>query len=164
MKLNQLKDNPGARQKPTVVGRGIGCGKGKTCGRGVKGQKARTGVSINGFEGGQMPLYRRLPKRGFNNPSAQKFEVVNLSRIQQAIDEKRLDAAKTVDVTALTAAGLVSGKADGIRLLGTGALKSKINLVVTGASATAVAQVEKAGGKVEFDVRDVKPVVRKKSK
>lgn len=162
MKLNQIRDNPGARKKGIVVGRGIGCGKGKTCGRGVKGQKARTGVSLNGFEGGQMPLYRRLPKRGFNNPSAVHFDVVNLADIQEAIDSKKLDAGKPIDAKTLAAAGIISGKADGLRLLGNGDLKSKATIVVCGASAAAVKAVEKAGGKVELVIKEVKPVVRKK--
>jgi large subunit ribosomal protein L15 len=148
MRLNQIADNPGARKDRMRVGRGIGSGKGKTSGRGVKGQKARTGVSINGFEGGQTPIYRRLPKRGFNplNPSA--FEAVNIGRLQSAIDKKKIDAAQPIDEAALKKAGLCSRTAPGIRLLGTGELKAKINITVTGASASAKAAVEKAGGSI----------------
>lgn len=162
MKLNQLKDNAGARKGAKVVGRGIGSGKGKTGGRGVKGQKARTGVAINGFEGGQMPLYRRLPKRGFNNPSAKTFAEVNIGRIQQALDAKKLDASKTIDAAALKQAGVITAVRDGVRLLGKGELKTKITLSVTGATKTAVELVEKAGGKVEIIEKTVKPVTRKK--
>lgn len=162
MKLNQLKDNAGARKDGKVVGRGIGSGKGKTGGRGVKGQKARTGVAINGFEGGQMPLYRRLPKRGFNNPSAKTFAEVNIGRIQQALDAKKLDASKTIDAAALKQAGVITAVRDGVRLLGKGDLKTKVTLSVTGATKMAVELVEKAGGKVEIIEKTVKPVTRKK--
>jgi len=149
MKLNELRDNPGARKARMRVGRGIGSGKGKTSGRGVKGQKARAGVAINGFEGGQMPLYRRLPKRGFNNAKFRKeYQLVNVGRLQKAIDAKRLDASKPVDGAALEAAGLVR-KGDGpIRLLAKGEITAGVTLTVTGASAAAVAAVEKAGGSV----------------
>lgn len=150
MKLNQLKDNRGARQRPTIVGRGIGSTKGKTCGRGVKGQKARTGVAIKGFEGGQTPLIRRIPKRGFKNSAAGCYAEVTLEMIQDAIDSKRLSAAKAVDAAALIEAGIVSCLGDGVRLLGTGALKTKANLVVTHATKGAISAVEKAGGKVEI--------------
>ena len=146
MKLNQLRDNPGATKDRIRVGRGIGSTKGKTSGRGVKGQKARTGVAIKGFEGGQMPLYRRLPKRGFNNPSAQQFAVLNLDQLQAAIDAKTLDASKTIDAAALKSAGLVSNAFDGVRLLGKGKLKSKVTLSIAGASSTAKAAIEAAGG------------------
>lgn len=149
MKLNQLSDNQGARKNRMRVGRGIGSGKGKTAGRGVKGQKSRSGVAIKGFEGGQMPIYRRLPKRGFKNPFTKEYAVVNIGALQKAIDDKRLDAGKTVDAAALVAAGLVGRRIkDGVRVLAKGELKSKINLEVAGASAAAVAAVEKAGGKV----------------
>ncbi len=148
MKLNDLRDNPGARKKRMIVGRGIGSGKGKTSGRGVKGQKARTGVSIRGFEGGQMPLHRRLPKRGFNNIFALDFAEVNLGRLQKAIDDGRLDAKQAVTEDMMVKAGLVSKKRDGIRLLAKGEIKAKIQLTVTGASKSAIAAVEKAGGKV----------------
>jgi large subunit ribosomal protein L15 len=149
MKLNQLSDNSGARKDRTRVGRGIGSGKGKTAGRGVKGQKSRSGVAIKGFEGGQMPIYRRLPKRGFKNPFRKEFSVVNLGRLQQAIDDKRIDAKKTIDTDALMAAGLVGRRVkDGVRILAKGELKAKVTIEVAGASQAAVAAVEKAGGKI----------------
>lgn len=150
-KLNELRDNPGARKNKMRVGRGIGSGKGKTAGRGVKGQTSRTGVSINGFEGGQMPLHRRLPKRGFNNIFAKEFSEVNLDRLQAAITAGRIDAAKEIDTAALVAAGLVGKVAkDGVRLLGRGELTAKVTIAVAGASASAVAAVEKAGGSVKL--------------
>ncbi|MGE5501643.1 MAG: 50S ribosomal protein L15 [Ignavibacteriales bacterium] len=149
-KLNDLRDNPGSRYKAKRLGRGIGSGKGKTCGRGVKGQTARTGVSINGFEGGQMPIYRRLPKRGFNKPNALEFVEVNLGRLQAAVDAGRIDAAKPVDTAALQAAGLVGNPRDGVRLLARGELKAKLTIEVVGASKAAVAAVEKAGGAVKL--------------
>ena len=150
MKLNQLKDNPGARKTRMCVGRGIGCGKGKTCGRGVKGQKARSGVAIKGFEGGQMPLLRRMPKRGFKNFTSRSYAVVNLDAIQEAVDSKKLVAAKPIDVKCLMEAGIVRRAGDGLRLLaGRRDLKSKVTFVVTGVSAGAVKAVEKVGGKVE---------------
>jgi large subunit ribosomal protein L15 len=148
MKLNQLSDNPGASRDRKRIGRGIGSGKGKTSGQGHKGQKARSGVAIKGFEGGQMPLHRRLPKRGFNNIFALKYKVVNTGRLQTAIDEGRLDAGAPVDAAALKAAGIVKSAPDGIRLLAKGELKTKINITVAGASKAAVAAVEKAGGSV----------------
>lgn len=148
MQLNQLKDKPGATKKRMRIGRGAGSGKGKTGGRGYKGQKSRTGVSITGFEGGQMPIYRRLPKRGFNAMNPSEFAVVNVGRIQQAVDAGRLDAAKPVDGAALEAAGLVRSRRDGVRLLASGELKAKIDISVDHASAAAQAAVEKAGGKV----------------
>lgn len=148
MRLNQLFDNPGARRPRMRIARGIGSGKGKTGGRGVKGQKARTGVRIKGFEGGQMPIHRRLPKRGFKMPFRRIFEVVNTGRLQAAIDAGRLDAKAPVDAAALKAAGLANGRFDGIRLLAKGELKTKLNITVTGASKSAVAAVEKAGGTV----------------
>jgi large subunit ribosomal protein L15 len=146
MKLNELRDNPGSTHKRIRVGRGIGSGKGKTSGRGVKGQKARTGVSINGFEGGQMPLFRRLPKRGFNNPSTQNFSVINLDQLQTAIDNGKLDAKNTIDAAALKKAGLIGKIGDGVRLLGKGALKAKVTLEIAGASQAAQDAVSKAGG------------------
>ena len=152
MKLDQLRDNPGARKSPIRVGRGIGSGKGKTGGRGGKGQTARTGVAINGFEGGQMPLYRRLPKRGFNNIFALEFVEVNTGRLQQAIDAGRLAAGKPVDAAALRAAGLIGRPRDGVRLLGKGELKTKLTLEVAGASKSAIAAVEKAGGSVKVTI------------
>jgi large subunit ribosomal protein L15 len=148
MKLNQLADNAGASKKLMRVARGVGSGKGKTGGRGVKGQKSRRGVSINGFEGGQMPLHMRMPKRGFNPPSSKRTVWINLSGLQNAIDNKKLDPKAEITEDALVAAGVVRRKKDGIRLLARGELKSKVNITVTGASAAAVAAVEKAGGKV----------------
>lgn len=148
-KLNDLRDNEGARKNKMRVGRGIGSGKGKTAGRGVKGQKARTGVAINGFEGGQMPLHRRLPKRGFTNLFANEYSVVNLGLLQKAIDGGKIDVSKEIDAAVLVAAGLVGKLAkDGVRLLGRGELTSKITIAVAGASASAKAAVEKAGGSV----------------
>jgi large subunit ribosomal protein L15 len=148
MKLNQLSDNQGARKSRIRVGRGIGSGKGKTGGRGGKGQTARSGVAINGFEGGQMPLFRRLPKKGFNNIFRQDFVVVNVGTLQQAIEEKRLDAGQTVTAQALKEAGIISRVLDGIRLLNKGTLKSKLTIEVAGASKAAIEAVEKAGGSV----------------
>ena len=150
MKLNQIADNPGARKGRMRVGRGIGSGKGKTSGRGVKGQKSRTGVAIKGFEGGQMPLYRRMPKRGFVPPHQKSYQVVNLGTLQKAIDDKKLDAGKPIDAAAMQAAGLFKAVRDGVRVLGKGEIKSKVELKVAGASASAIAAVEKAGGKVEL--------------
>ena len=150
MKLNQIADNPGARKGRMRVGRGIGSGKGKTSGRGVKGQKSRTGVAIKGFEGGQMPLYRRIPKRGFVPPHQKSYQVVNLGTLQKAIDDKKLDAGKPIDAAAMQAAGLFKAVRDGVRVLGKGEIKSKVELKVAGASASAIAAVEKAGGKVEL--------------
>lgn len=150
-KLNELRDNPGARKNKMRVGRGIGSGKGKTAGRGVKGQTSRTGVAINGFEGGQMPLHRRLPKRGFTNIFAKEFSEVNLGRLQAAIDAGRIDATKEIDTAALVAAGLVGKVAkDGVRLLGRGELTATVTIAVAGASASAKAAVEKAGGSVKL--------------
>jgi large subunit ribosomal protein L15 len=148
MKLNDLRDNDGSSPKRMRVGRGIGSGKGKTSGRGVKGQKARTGVSINGFEGGQMPIYRRLPKRGFTNIFRKNFAEVNIGRLQTAIDAGKLDVSTTIDAVAMQKAGLFTRIRDGVRLLGKGELKAKVTLAVAGASASAVAAVEKLGGKV----------------
>jgi large subunit ribosomal protein L15 len=148
-KLNDLRDNPGARKERMRVGRGIGSGKGKTAGRGVKGQTSRTGVAINGFEGGQMPLHRRLPKRGFNKPFRKVYAVVNLGQLQKVIDAGLLDIANTIDAAALQAAGLVGkAKVDGVRLLAKGAITAKVNVTVTGASKAAIEAVEKAGGTV----------------
>ncbi|MGJ8534024.1 MAG: 50S ribosomal protein L15 [Alphaproteobacteria bacterium] len=148
MKLNELQDNDGAVKNRMRVARGIGSGKGKTGGRGVKGQKSRSGVSIKGFEGGQMPLHRRLPKRGFNNIFSKNFNEVSLGRIQTAIDAGKLDAGNTIDAAALIAAGVVRRVKDGIRLVGGGELKSKVTLAVAGGSKPALAAVEKAGGSV----------------
>ena len=149
MKLNELKNNPGATKDRIRVGRGIGSGKGKTGGRGVKGQKSRSGVAVNGFEGGQMPLYRRLPKRGFKNPFALHFAVVNLDTIQKAIDAGKLDA-KAIDVEALLKSGIISKQKDGVRLLARGAVTSSRNKIENSASKAAVEAVEKAGGKVNL--------------
>ena len=150
MKLNELKDNPGARKGRLRVGRGIGSGKGKTAGRGQKGQKSRSGVSIWGFEGGQMPLHMRLPKRGFNNPFAKDYAEVNIGAIQKVIDAGKLDAKAVLDQAALQAAGLARGGKDGVRLLGKGDLKTKLNVRVAGISKGAREAVEKAGGSVEL--------------
>ena len=147
-KLNELKPREGSTKNRMRVGRGEGSGKGKTGGRGVKGQKSRTGVSIAGFEGGQMPLHMRMPKRGFNNPNAPKYAEVNLWRLEQAIAAGKLDAKQAIDAKALVASGVVRRELDGVRLLGKGALTSKIDITVHSASAAAKAAVEKAGGKV----------------
>ena len=149
MKLNEIRDNQGARKSRVRVGRGIGSGVGKTSGRGQKGQKSRSGVSIHGFEGGQMPLHMRLPKRGFNNIFRKDYAEVNLGTLQRAVDEKKLDAGATIDAAALVAAGVISKARDGIRLLGKGTLSAKLNLRVAGASKSAREAVEKAGGTVE---------------
>ena len=150
MKLSEISDRPGARKSRRRIGRGIGSGRGKTGGRGVKGQKARSGVAVKGFEGGQMPLHRRLPKRGFNNIFRKKLNEVNLGRIQEAVDAGKLEAGATVDVAALVKAGILRRAKDGVRLLGEGELKAKLAFSVAGASKTAVAAVEKAGGSVEI--------------
>lgn len=150
MKLNEIKDNKGARYKSKRIGRGIGSGKGKTGGRGGKGQTARTGVAINGFEGGQTPLHRRLPKIGFNKPNRLRFAEVTLARLQTAIDSKKLDTKSTIDAAALKAAGVVRHTRDGVRLLGTGKLTSKVDLKLAGATASAVKAVEAAGGSVSI--------------
>jgi len=148
MKLNELADNPGSTKKLMRVGRGVGSGKGKTGGRGVKGQKSRRGVSINGFEGGQMPIHMRMPKRGFNALNAKTMQWVNLSTLQNAIDNKKIDASKDITEDTLVEAGVLRRKKDGVRLLARGELKAKVNITVSGASAAAIAAVEKAGGKV----------------
>ena len=145
MKLNDLRDNPGATHKPKRVGRGPGSGLGKMGGRGIKGQKSRSGVAINGYEGGQMPLYQRLPKRGFTKPNRKSYAVVNLGKIQEFIDAGKLDAANVTE-DALVESGLVRRKLDGIRVLGKGALTAKATITVTGASKGAVEAVEGAGG------------------
>ncbi len=148
MKLNEIRDNEGAHKKRMRVGRGPGSGKGKTAGRGVKGQKSRSGVAIGGFEGGQMPLYMRMPKRGFNNPNALKLAEVNLWRLQDAVDAKKLDIKGEIKGDALVAAGVIRRVKDGVRLLGNGEIKAKLNLVVWSASAGAVKAIEAAGGTV----------------
>ena len=146
MKLHELRDNDGALQKKKRVGRGVGSGKGKTAGRGIKGQKSRSGVAINGYEGGQMPLYQRLPKRGFNKPNRKKFAVVNLGLIQKFLDAGKLDASAEISEDVLVASGLVRRKLDGVRILAKGDISAKVKLSVTGASKSAIAAVEKAGG------------------
>jgi large subunit ribosomal protein L15 len=148
MKLNEIKDNEGSTHSRKRLGRGIGSGSGKTGGRGVKGQKSRSGVAINGFEGGQMPIYRRLPKRGFTNIFAADYVVVSLARIQAAVDAGKLDAKATIDAAALKAAGVIRRPKDGVRVLSDGELKAKVTLEVAGASKSAVEKIEKAGGKI----------------
>jgi len=148
MKLNNIRDNNGARRSRIRVGRGEGSGKGKTGGRGVKGQKSRSGVSLLGFEGGQMPIYRRTPKRGFSNAFSKRFEIVNLGRLQKAIDEKKLDVKKKISMETLTAAGLIRGNKDGVRILAKGAIEANVSCEVAGASKSAIVAIEKAGGKV----------------
>jgi large subunit ribosomal protein L15 len=148
MRLNEIKDNPGAIKIRKRLGRGLGSGKGKTAGRGGKGQKGRSGVRIGGFEGGQMPLHRRLPKRGFNSMSTTRFNEINLGRLQVAIDSGRIDAAKPIDSASLLAAGIIRRELDGIRLLAKGELKSKVTVSARGASAGALEAVQKAGGTV----------------
>jgi ribosomal protein L15, bacterial/organelle len=150
MKLNEIRDNEGAVKDRKRVGRGIGSGKGKTGGRGVKGQKARSGVAINGFEGGQMPIYRRLPKRGFNNIFASEYVTVSLGRIQTAIDAKKLDPKATIDAAALKAAGVIRRPKDGVRILSGGELKAKVAIEAAGASKAAVEKIEKAGGSIKL--------------
>ena len=150
MKLSDIADNAGSRKKRMRVGRGIGSGKGKTSGRGGKGQTARSGVRIKGFEGGQMPLHRRLPKRGFNNVFRVEFAEINLDRIQQAVDSKLIDVKETVNAESLVKSGVVRRAKGGIRLLGRGELKAKLNIEVHGASKSAIAAVEKAGGSVKI--------------
>ncbi len=150
MKLNQLTDNRGARKPRKRVGRGIGSGTGKTAAKGHKGQKARSGVAIKGFEGGQMPLHRRLPKRGFTNIFAKRYVVVNLGGLQRAIDAGKLDSKQDIDAAALKSAGLIKNPRDGVRLLAKGELKAKVKVSVAGASKAAVEAVEKAGGSVSL--------------
>ena len=150
MKLNDLRDKEGATHSKKRLGRGIGSGSGKTAGRGVKGQKARSGVAVNGFEGGQMPLYRRLPKRGFRNIFGKHFNIVSLRRIQAAVDAEKLDAKATVDADALVKAGVIRRVKDGVRLLSDGELKAKLAFDVAGASRGAVEKIEKAGGSVKL--------------
>ena len=149
MKLNELANNPGARKARTRVGRGIGSGKGKTSGAGQKGQTSRSGVAINGFEGGQMPIYRRLPKRGFKNPFRKLFGVVNLGTLQTAVDNGVLEEGANVTIDVLVEKGLARPQKDGLRLLAKGELKAKLNIEITGASKSAIEAVEKAGGSVK---------------
>ena len=148
MRLNEIRDNHGSRKPRTRVGRGEGSGKGKTGGRGVKGQKSRSGVSVLGFEGGQMPIYRRTPKRGFNNIFAKKFEIVNLGRLQKAIDNKKFDAKSVVSVETLSAAGLIRGDKNGVRILAKGDIKESLVFEVAGVTRAAMAAIEKVGGKI----------------
>ena len=148
MKLNELRDNDGAARKQKRVARGPGSGKGKTAGRGIKGQKSRSGVAIGGYEGGQMPLYRRLPKRGFTKPNRKEWAVVNLGLIQKFIDLGKLNAAETITEDAIVAAGVTTRKRDGIRVLAKGAITSKVTLQVSGASQPAIAAIEAAGGSI----------------
>ena len=155
MKLNELRDNDGARYKFKRLGRGIGSGRGKTAGRGGKGQTARSGVAIKGFEGGQMPLHRRLPKKGFNNIFRTEFTVINLEQIQQALDVGRLDAKQPITEESILAAAIVSKLRDGIKLLGNGELKAKVQLELSAASKSAEAAVVKAGGTIKI-IRPVK--------
>ena len=162
MKLNDIRDNSGARKRRMRIGRGIGSGKGKTGGRGGKGQTARSGVALAGFEGGQMPLYRRLPKRGFNKPFAKEFQEINLDRLQAAIDAGKLDAGAKIDVAVLVKAGVLRRARDGVRLLGRGALKAKVAIEVAGATKSAIAAVEKAGGSVTV-IEAKKPWTKKKA-
>ena len=150
MKLNDIRDNAGARKSKMRVGRGIGSGKGKTSGRGGKGQTARSGVRIKGFEGGQMPMHRRLPKRGFNNIFRLDFAEINLDRLQEAIDNKLVNASETVTVETLVKAGVLRRAKDGLRLLGRGEIKTKLTIEAHGASKSAIAAVEKAGGSVKI--------------
>ncbi|WP_112321746.1 50S ribosomal protein L15 [Oceanibium sediminis] len=148
MKLNELRDNPGAARKKKRIARGPGSGKGKTAGRGIKGQKSRSGVSINAFEGGQMPLYQRLPKRGFTKPNAKKYAVINVGLLQKFVDAGTLDAKADITEDLLVEAGIVRRKLDGVRLLAKGEISAKLKLTVTGASKAAIDAVEKAGGSV----------------
>ena len=164
MKLNEIAPKEGSIKERRRVGRGIGSGMGKTSSKGQKGQKSRSGVAIKGYEGGQMPLYQRLPKRGFSSRVANDYAEINLSKLQQFIDAKKIDIKDTLDEEALVKSGLVRRSKDGIRLLGNGDLKSKITLKITGATKSAIEAVEKAGGKVEIIDKSVAPVVRKKKK
>ena len=164
MKLNELKPNEGAKHNYKRVGRGIGSGKGKTSGVGVKGQKARSGVAIKGFEGGQMPLYMRLPKHGFTNIFGKEYATVTLARLQQAVDKGLIDAKGTVDEDTLLKAKVISNKRDGVRVIGGGALKAKLALKVSGATKSASEAVSKAGGSIDLIKIERAPVVRKKAK
>jgi large subunit ribosomal protein L15 len=155
MNLNDLSDNPGARKRRMRVGRGIGSGKGKTSGRGQKGQKSRSGVAIKGFEGGQMPLHMRLPKRGFNKPNAREYAVINLGTLQAAVDSGKLAAGGSYDAAALVAAGVITHPRDGVRLLGKGELATPLNLTLAGASAAAKAALEAAGGSLTLPAKAV---------
>lgn len=163
MKLNELKPNEGAKHNYKRVGRGIGSGKGKTSGVGVKGQKARSGVAVKGFEGGQMPLYMRLPKHGFTNIFGKEYATITLARLQQAIDSKLIDAKGTIDEDMLLKNKVISNKRDGVRLIGGGELKTKVALKISGATKSATDAVSKAGGSIDLIKIVVAPVVRKKA-
>lgn len=163
MKLHELSDNTGAHKRRIRVGRGMGSGKGKTSGAGQKGQTSRSGVAIKGFEGGQMPLYRRLPKRGFNNPFRKRYNVINLGRVQELVDAGKLTAGETITIDRLQEVGLVGHKRDGVRLLAEGELKVALTFVVDGASKAAIEAVEKASGKVQV-IEVKKPVQTKRGK
>ena len=156
MKLNEINDNEGSVHSRKRVGRGIGSGKGKTGGRGVKGQKSRSGVAIKGFEGGQMPIYRRLPKRGFNNIFAKKFNIVSIERVEQAIEAGKLDAKSSISAESLKEAGVIRRVKDGVRLLANGETKNKLTFDIAGASKAAVEKIEKAGGQVNLPVEKEK--------
>ncbi len=160
MYLNTVRDKAGSKKKRLRVGRGPGSGKGKTCGRGQKGQKSRSGMSVNGFEGGQMPIYRRLPKRGFNPLNPSTFSIVNIGRLQKFINEGSVDPSKEIDFKVLTSAGLIRRRSDGVRLLGNGTLDTKISIKVDYASSSAVAAIEKAGGEVK--VKSINAPLNKK--
>jgi large subunit ribosomal protein L15 len=164
MKLNDLRDNEGATHSRKRLGRGIGSGSGKTAGRGVKGQKARSGVAINGFEGGQMPLYRRLPKRGFKNPFTKSYNAVSLARIQAAVDAGKLDAKEVVTAEALIKSGVIRRPLDGVRVLSDGELKAKLAFDVAGASKAAIEKIEKAGGSVKLPEQPAAPEKASKAK
>ena len=164
MKLNELAPKEGSIKERRRVGRGIGSGMGKTASKGHKGQKARSGVTIKGFEGGQMPLYQRLPKRGFTSRVDNNYAELNLAKLQQFIDAKKIDAKGSIDEDMLVKSGAVRRKLDGVRLLGNGELKTKVTLNITGATKSAIAAVEKSGGKVEILDKSVAPVLRKKKK
>jgi large subunit ribosomal protein L15 len=162
MRLNDIRDNAGSRQSRKRLGRGIGSGLGKTGGRGGKGQTARTGVRINGFEGGQMPLHRRLPKRGFNKPFRKNFNVINLGAVQAAIDAQRIDPSKAITVDSLIAGGILKSKRDGVRLLGEGEIKSKVSFEINHASRSATEAVEKAGGSITILAPKIDEAAEKK--
>ena len=159
MKLNEIADNPGASRPRMRVGRGIGSGKGKTCGRGMKGQKARAGAVIKGFEGGQMPLHRRLPKRGFRTPSSIRYNEVNLGRVQAAVDQGKLDGSASVTIDSLIAAGVCTKPRDGVKILGRGSITAKLAFEVSAASKSAVAAIEAAGGSIVLLRKDSTPPV-----
>ncbi len=164
MKLNELSARPGATKAKRRVGRGIGSGKGKTAGSGHKGQNSRSGVALNGFEGGQMPFYRRMPKRGFTNIFRKEYEILNIGQLQKAVDDGQLDAKNTVDEAALKASSLVRGRSDGVRILAKGELTVALQIDVAGASKAAIAAIENAGGKITVRPAKVLPADSKKSK